>query len=206
MKGLRGIGLGTLALAFVSEAEAKVNPAPIAELIRSADVIVLAKVVSVGGGAATRKRNSKGAVAVAEAVESWKGDVGTTVRFSIEKTWSCDVSGAVVGERAVLILNKKDSERVRVVPGVHFLSFSGRGRMPIVERDGKSFVRVQGEVDLPGDLESTKAPEFLGDNLVGLDAFRAYVRTLATTNAVQTGVAPDDRSPAAPARGLTPRR
>ena len=110
------------------------------------------------------------------------------------------MSGAIVGERAVLILNKKSSERVRVVPGVHFLSFSGRGRMPIVERDGKSLVRVQGEVVPPGDLESTEAPEFLGDNLVGLDALRAYVRRLATPNAVQPGVAPDDRSPAAPAR------
>ena len=181
MRTLQGIALGLLASAWARDAPAKVKATPIAELIRSADAIVLAKVVTVGDGGG--RRSAQGTVAVAEVMESWKGDAGKTVKFSVEKTWHCDVSGAVVHEQAVLILDwrYKRPERVRVLPGVHFLSFSGRGRMPIVNQSGKAFAHVQGEVLLPkGDFESSRAPDFPGDNLVALDDLRAYVKTILT--------------------------
>ena len=168
----------------MADVEAKVSATNISELIGSADVIVLAKVTKVSGGdVASGQRNSKGAVAIAEVVESWKGEPSKTVKFSVEATWDCDVSGATVNELTVLSLNRKykGSGRPRVLPGVHFLSFWGRGRMPIVEQDGKLFARVQGEVLLPkGALESSRSPEFLGDNLVGLDNLRAYVSSVVT--------------------------
>ena len=85
MRTLQGIALGLLASAWARDAPAKVKATPIAELIRSADAIVLAKVVTVGDG--DGRRSAQGAVAVAEVMESWKGDAGKTVKFSVEKTW-----------------------------------------------------------------------------------------------------------------------
>jgi hypothetical protein len=197
MKTLQGIGLGLLALAYVTDVEAKVSGTPISELIRAADVIVLAKVVKVGvSDDASGQRNSKGAVAVAEVVETWKGETGKTVKFSLDRTWDCDVSGAVENERVVLILSReyKGPERVRVPAGVHFLSFWGRGRMPIVEQGGRPYARVQGEVVLPkGELEFSRSPQFPGDNLVGLDNLRVFVRKIVAPAAAQQGVAPDGR-------------
>jgi hypothetical protein len=204
MKRAQIAGLLLLAVTAAPNAEAKVKATVIAEVVRSADAIVLARVTNVIKG----NRDSHGTiaktdVAVAEVLEQWKGEVGQTVEFSVQNPWPCDVSRAVVDERAVLILSRKykGEERVRVWPGLYFLSFYGRGRMPIVNRDGKTFARVQAEVVLPKlDVEFLSSPDYPEDNLVELDKLRAYVKAILTPNAAQHGVAPDGRSPAAPAR------
>ena len=194
MRNLRSIGLGLLAFAHASDVEAKVGATPVSDLIRSADVIVLAKVVKVDRDHASDPTTSKGAVAIAEVMESWKGDPDKTVKFSLERTWDCDVSEAIVDERAVLILTReyKGPERVRARPGIQLLSFWGRGRMPIVEQDGKLFARIQGDVVIPkGDLEFFRSPAYHEDRLVELDKLRAYVKNFMAPAAAQQAVAAD---------------
>ena len=209
MKRVQILGLFVLVATRAPDADAKVKATLISEVVRSAGAIVLVRVTKVTeGNSDPHGTIAKTDVAVAEVLEQWKGDVGKTVEFSVQKTWPCDVSRAVVGERAVLVLdrNYKGEEHVRAWPGLYFLSFSGRGRMPIVARDGKTYARVQGEIILPKlDVEFLSSPDFPDDNLVELDKLRAYVKAILTPNATHNGVERDGR-PQTAARALTPNR
>ena len=204
VKHLQVIGVVLLAIIHVTVAEAKVKGTLIVELIRSADTIVLAKVTKLKKGDGSPERaNDMGDVAVAEVLEVWKGAVGKTVEFSLQKPWVCDISHAVIDERVVLILDRKykGQEHVRVWPGLFFLSFAGRGRMPTIVRGEKVFARVQDEVVIPKlDLEFLSTPDFPDDNLVELENLKTYVKAVIGVAAAQQSVGSNGRSPATPAR------
>jgi hypothetical protein len=104
------------------------------ELTKSAKVIVVARVEAVatepaneaGKFSGVRELNSERRVATARVLEVWKGSVGEEVQFRASKSWTCDVSTAVVGETVLLFLtdDPKDSAALAI-------AFNGIGRLPV---------------------------------------------------------------------------
>lgn len=105
------------------------------QLTKNSKLVVVAQVEeivtepSAGGGnlSGVREIAWEKRVATARVLEVWKGTIaGETVRFRASKTWTCDVSTAVVGETVVLFLtdDPKDS-------AVMAIAFNGIGRLPV---------------------------------------------------------------------------
>jgi hypothetical protein len=123
-----------LALALPKPSVARFAMPTLAELAKNAKVIVVAEVEdikteqSVNGSSLSGVRaiSWEKRVATARVLEAWKGTAGERVHFRASKSWTCDVSTAVVGERIILFLtdDPKDSN-------VMAISFHGIGRLPV---------------------------------------------------------------------------
>ena len=105
---------------------------------------------------------------------SFKGcQAGQRFLYLAERTWTCDITDARGGERALLLLtsltqnpfsdlspdftrHKREFEKARrhELRGVSLsvLTHSGNGRMPIVERRGASLIRRSLYIRYPDDL------------------------------------------------------
>lgn len=132
-----------LAAVATPPATAKIAPATLAELVQRADFIGVVRVDSVSLRIPLLVRRR----AFARIVETWKGQVRGRVGFIAQPTWTCDISGAEVGEEAVVMIA---GDR---------LVLSGRGRMPIFARDGRRLATVWSDILLPADLSTEEGPE-----------------------------------------------
>ena len=88
-------------------------------LTRNANLIIVAQVEEVVTETSERR------MATARVLEAWKGTAGERVQFRASKSWTCDVSTAVVGETVILFLT--DGEN----PPVMSIAYSGIGRLPV---------------------------------------------------------------------------
>lgn len=150
--------LAALALALQPIASAKVARAPLEELIQSADLIVI-------GTDSAIERRGKWNIARFQVEEVLKGQAPTKIQYLASPTWTCDITSAKQGERALLLLTLPG--RGRIAPPrshrgstVYQILFSGRGRMPIDEVDGDLQVTVWTvDVVLPADMPTSEGPE-----------------------------------------------
>jgi hypothetical protein len=99
-------------------------------------------------------------VATARVLEIWKGTAGEKIQFRASRSWTCDVSTAIVGETVILFLvdDPKDS--------VMAIAYSGIGRLPIENNDGNA------RVLLYSSLLSKEIKKLIG---IPEDTFRSYV-------------------------------
>ncbi len=154
---------GLVAVAASATALAYVVPATLDELLKAAEAVVIARV----DGVATIE-DIRIASATVESVI--RGDTSLrVVHFVAQPTWNCDVSDAVQSERVLLFLSAatpgRDPRIFLPVPHtvsghpVFLISWSGRGRMPIIERSGKQIVTFQDDVLLPNSVRTIAAPD-----------------------------------------------
>ena len=121
-----------------SEAGAIIETPTIAELAKTSDVIVLARVESVTGHPSDLDRRAKATV-----TEVWKGPKTASVEFLASPTWVCDISDAKPDETVLLFLVKgKEAGWV--------INWAGRGRRPLRSLDGKTYVSCAGVILPPG--------------------------------------------------------
>jgi hypothetical protein len=118
-----------------------------------------------------------------------KGDPATKrVYYLAQSTWTCDISGAIPGERGVFFLTQSGPlsgeteeflQRARELTGgapVLTDAWSGRGRMPFREVDGRDFATFWTDVLMPEGTQTIDGPDpeygFIQsisvDSLVGL--------------------------------------
>ena len=96
---------------------------------------------------------------------------GDVVYFLARGTWTCDITRAEVGERALFFLNESDwsdrlqrearvelKKRAASAP-VYAVAHSGRGRMPLCAVEGNEYATFWSEVVLPEDLPTIADPE-----------------------------------------------
>src|SRR5262245_30967537 len=131
------LATGIAALLGHTVAQARVAPAPLAELIAAADVIVL-------GADSTVDQGSKWDVAHFKVEEVLKGTPPTELLYLASPTWPCDSATAKPGERSLLLLSRPESDflsgaspRTQKGQPVYQISWSGRGRLPIMEVAGE---------------------------------------------------------------------
>ena len=143
-----------LALALVVPAAANFKVATIGldTLVKQSEVIVIAEVTEIVTRAGVK-------VAVAKVFEGVKSGSPTgTIEFVAERTWTCDTSNAVVGERVLLYLGKvrKDSRITMLKQDLgkaasesrnggrvlYVLAHHGRGRLVLKERSGAWMVPI----------------------------------------------------------------
>lgn len=147
-----------------ASATREVATIPLSALVERSDVIGVGMVVDVADGVGTL-----------EMLHAWKGTAGFDFRatFRARPTWTCDTSGAVMGEVSVMFLEAKGAED----EGAHeyAIAHSGRGRMPLSAVDGKARV-VFSDLIMPEMMnavrcaEESKTPWHLAADLVALRA------------------------------------
>ena len=115
-------------------ASAKVQPWTFPELVRRADVVVLATVEAIEPYVSETGHERR--AATARVRETWFGNPGPQVRFRASRPFPCDTSFAQEGETALLFLGPPRDNGVRSI-----LSF-GRGRFPAFGKERVSKVRV----------------------------------------------------------------
>jgi hypothetical protein len=125
----------TLALALPKTSSARAAMPTLEELTKSAQLIVVARVEEISTDKSDAAGHFSGVsaiswkkrVATARVLEVWKGTAaGETVKFRASKSWTCDVSTAVVGETVVLFLTDDAKD-----PAVMAIAFNGIGRLPL---------------------------------------------------------------------------
>lgn len=134
------------ACAVASQAFAKVASISFEQLVQSSDIIVVAKVKSVGH--LIDKRYAEATV-----VEVWKGTPAERVEFLAAPTWTCDISEAIEGETVLLFLTKGGDS------GSYAIAHSGRGRLPLRTVDGKSYATFWPDIRLPKETPTIDGPE-----------------------------------------------
>ena len=149
------IAAGLVAVLLLAAAvRAKVARTSLGEMARSADTIVIARVERVAA-------HDGLSVARALPLEVLKGSVGDgSFYFIASPTWSCDMSAAVQGETALLLLDtatsdqfsrkgsRQPSVRVPVTP-LYTLTHAGRGRLPQRMVNGQAQLVLPFDVDVP---------------------------------------------------------
>ena len=110
---------------------AYVAPARLLDLVDVADAIAIGTVVSCEGDFATMK------------VERWlKGSHGSTVRYRARRSFRCDTSDAVVGERKLMFF---ETER----DGGLGIAWHGRGRRDPAEDELRDVERLLARASTP---------------------------------------------------------
>lgn len=132
-------------------------------LTKASTLIVVAHVEEV-------KQQQDMLVATARVLEVWKGTSPEKLYFRASKSWVCDSSHAVVGETVVLFLGGDP----RTVMGI---SYSGMGRLPVNNADGRQMVLYGDRVPKELKRQINVAPESPG-GMVELKILKRYVKQL----------------------------
>lgn len=149
------------------------------QIVAESDIIVLAQVRAVSIEKATpsshpleiSRENEQHAVA--RVSETWKGNPSETIKFLASPTWTCDITGAVVGEETVLFLRLRSPELFEVV-------LAGRGKMPLRTVDGLQYVSLWDQVIMPAEVPMIDGPSPHSKHIrsVKLDILRELVRNI----------------------------
>jgi hypothetical protein len=166
-----------LALVLPAASRARTLMPTLEALTEKAKVIVVARVEEINTEPFENANRASGVseirsekrVATARVLEVWKGAAGEKVQFRASRTWTCDVSTAVMGETVVLFLaeNPKDS--------VMSIAYDGIGRLPVRNNS----------ILLYSNLLTKKIKQLLGlpketfSQEVELSTFRQQVQQLA---------------------------
>ena len=158
---------GCFCLIFIAilavSAQAKVGPVPIEHMIKSSDLIVVGKV---------SKTHDVGGVEFAnvEILQTLKSNPHTTLTYSAERTWPCDMSDAVETETALFffktyeigpsfrrnseqaVLFKESVAKIFNIDDLFRLAYDGRGRMPITLSGGERNLSINPSVIMPKGL------------------------------------------------------
>lgn len=200
--------IGVLRTLFILVCSAHVVDVTLDKLISDSDRIVVVNFVSIEPNidmkaGADKTEEEPVRFATARVMEVWKGSRNRDVRFVSSPSFACDISVAEPGEAVVLFLQKD-------AMGVMHITHLGRGRMPIVDRNGKSYANFANEVTMPKsastivkhevnqplksfkDLRSarrktierdgTKSPQFVFHFSLQLDELRELVCSIVAQN------------------------
>lgn len=141
-------------------------------LVRKADVVALGKVVGVDLINGVK-------IARVKVLQTYKGHRLDVLSFVAQPTWTCDISDAVTGETALLLLHSYSNSRntseqplfsPRASPAkleaggaakpIFLLMHSGRGRMPVRTIAGQQYVTLWAdEVRLPASIRTVTGPQ-----------------------------------------------
>jgi len=166
------IALAIIVLGLSSSLHARVAPAKFSTLVREADAVVLGRVVSVDTVSGVR-------IARVKVLQTYKGRRLEVLSFVAEPTWMCDISDAVPGETALLLLHSYiDSHNASEQPlfspraspeqleasgaakPIFLLMHSGRGRMPVRMIAKRQYVTLWvDDVRLPASTRTVPGPQ-----------------------------------------------
>jgi hypothetical protein len=165
------MALALIVVGFSNSLHARVAPADFSTLVRRADVVVLGKVISVETINGVK-------IARVKVLETYKGRKLDVLSFVAQPTWTCDISDAVKGETALLLLHsyknpRKTSEQASFSPRsspeeleargavkpILLLMDSGRGRMPVRTIAGQQYVTLWvDDLRLPASVRTVVGP------------------------------------------------
>ena len=170
--------LGTFLL---STASARLGSMRIEDLVVYSDEIVLAKVTEL---LPTSGSERDLVYASATVLETFKGSLSGTFLLRASPGGICDDSKAIKDETALFFLNRGDD-------GIYSIYFAGRGRMPLREVDGKTYVSLWDEVMLPDRAPTIAGPDprYSFINSVELDYLEALIRKNRDRKPVYSGAA-----------------
>jgi hypothetical protein len=165
-------------VAAVSATATSVGPMSLAEMVRFSDVIVVATVESVSeeavkGGVEVKHWRPGGPARLGTArVERWFKGKPTDGRlvFLNQSTWTCDITGADVGERALFFFRELKEDTVQAGIVRYFQKFgerpllrvvhAGRGQMGLRVVGGEELATCwTGDVILPDGAPRRAGPE-----------------------------------------------
>ena len=162
----------SLSHGFLDSLHAKVAPSEFSTLVRESDAIVLGKVIGVDTINGVR-------IARVKVLQTYKGRRLDVLSLVAEPAWLCDISDAVKGETALLLLHSYSKPRnaseqplfsPRASPQelkaggaavpIFLLMDSGRGRMPIRTIVGAQYVTLWADdVRLPIAVRTVAGPK-----------------------------------------------
>lgn len=177
-----------LSFAFASTIQARVMEMVFDDLIEDADLIVIGKVESINHISDVR-------IAKFKISQTLKGTATDEIYFLAERTWTCDISDARVGEKALLFLSKYNYLSKLEIQGIEKpdfkLSFekityktelfriygSGYGREPIRNIKGKDYISVPVyQIKVPKELLEDKSGDWtLQDKYADLNVISDYI-------------------------------
>jgi len=169
------IALALIVVGFSNSLHARVAPIDFSTLVRKADVVVLGKVVSVETINGVK-------IARVKVLETYKGRRLDVLSFVAQPTWTSDISDALKGESALLLLHlyakqdlpaepalcspfsprssPEELEAGGAVRPVFLLVGSGRGRMPLRIIAGQRYVTLWvHDVRLPASIRTVAGPQ-----------------------------------------------
>lgn len=126
-----------VAFLFVSAVPAAIVHRTFTEVAPEAERVVLGLVESV-------EEFPEGTrIAKIKVLETWRGRDEPRLLVDVTITFACDISKAIPGETALFLLVKPaDFDELRLV-------YVGRGRLPVKEIDGESYVEGVWSLELP---------------------------------------------------------
>src|SRR6266581_1426394 len=148
---LRAVMLTVLALLVVGPGMnlAKVAPASLGRVVSWSEVIAVGTVISVGAS------DSESSTASIRIEDVWKGNPGAEVEIDLTRTWPCDGSRAIMGERAVFFLSRVD--------GTLRIAHAGLGRFTIRAAGDRQYCDVPDQViTMPTDISRVAGPTTKG--------------------------------------------
>ena len=160
-----------LGLLFSVTASARLGSMKIEELVVYSDEIVLARVTEL---LPTSGSDKDLIYATATVEETLKGSLSGTFLFRASPSGFCDDSKAIKDEAALFFLKRGDD-------GVYYIYFAGRGRMPIREQGGKTYVSLWDEVTLPEGAPTIAGPDPKYSFITSVEL--GYVEALIRKNA-----------------------
>jgi len=166
---------------FTTAAKAEVKDIAFAKLAAESDLIVVARVTGIEDApadlkaAAAEEGVSTLKIAVAEVVETWRGNPVKEVRYFASPMWMCDVTRAEKGERVVLFLEKRNYMRWEE-PRFLSITHSGHGRMPLRDVGAQACAAIPGEVILPDWTATISEKESIATTLVDIGCLRELVK------------------------------
>lgn len=138
-----------LGVLFSVTASARLGSIKIEDLVVYSDEIVLARVTELLPSSGSDKDLI---YATATVEQTLKGSLSGSFLFRASPGGICDDSKAVKDEAALFFLKRGDD-------GVYSIYYAGRGRMPVREVDGKTYVSLWDEVTLPEDAPTIAGPD-----------------------------------------------
>lgn len=138
-----------LGLLVSVSASARLGAVKLEELVVYSDEIVVAKVTEL---LPTSGAERDLIYASASVEQTLKGSLSGSFLFKASPQGICDDSKAIKNETALFFLNRADD-------GIYSIHYAGRGRMPLREVGGKTYVSFWDEVLLPEDAPKIDGPD-----------------------------------------------
>jgi hypothetical protein len=127
-------------------ADAKLASIRIDDLIKSANVIVIAKVTNLADEGPSPDPDRHGSIVYADAITTrvLKGSIPKQFRFLAQGGFICSETGAVKDELAMFFLHRSPQ-------GGYSIKAAGNGRMALAQSNGKDYVTATNLIIFPQD-------------------------------------------------------